>query len=280
MENKETQVIDSIERFKPHTFSFERGEGLFMSHSHDCDELTLILEGQGYYSSPEQNIKVSAGDVVLIPPRLHHGFVCTVPWQGISVHFRHDRLPVHSRYPFGAAEREPNRILHARLEGEELRWAESSLSQLEREWRADDGGSDGRQLMRLALETTLLLFRRGRSCGAPSAAGDRSVVQEVLKEIHARYYAGITIGELAARHFLSESHLRKKFTEAMGLSPKQYIINLRLMEAKRLLQQTDQAIESISSEVGFTSSSRFYELFVKSAGMTPLEWRNAHRHGG
>jgi AraC-like DNA-binding protein len=59
----------------------------------------------------------------------------------------------------------------------------------------------------------------------------------------------------------------------LGVSPKQYIINLRLEEAKRLLQQTNKAIEYISSEVGFTSSSRFYDLFVKWVGVTPMEWR-------
>lgn len=278
MENKDSQVIVSIERFKPHTFNFELGEGLFMSHSHEYDELTLILEGQGYYSSPEQNIKVNAGDLVLIPPGLHHGFVCTVPWQGISVHFQHDRLPVHSRYPLVGTEHEQERIRHAGLEGEELRWAEISLSRLEHEWKSERENGDVQHLMRLALETTLLLFQRSRDAQAPYGSGDSGVVQEVLKEIHAGYYTGITIGELASKHFLSESNLRKKFVEAMGISPKQYIINLRLMEAKRLLQQTDKAIESISSEVGFTSSSRFYEFFVKSAGITPLEWRVQHQH--
>jgi len=277
MENKEAQVIVSIERFKPHTFSFEMGEGLFMSHSHEYDELTLILEGQGYYSSPEQNIKVSAGDIVLIPPGLHHGFVCTVPWQGISVHFQHDRLPVHSRYPLVGTEPEQERIRHAALEGEELRWAEICLSRLEHEWKSAHENVDARHLMRLALETTLLLFQRSHDAQTPYGSRDSGVIQEVLKEIHASYYTGITIGELASKHFLSESNLRKKFVETMGISPKQYIISLRLMEAKRLLQQTDKAIESISSEVGFTSSSRFYEFFVKSAGITPLEWRMQHQ---
>lgn len=277
MENKDAQVVVSIERFKPHTFSFEMGEGLFMSHSHEYDELTLILEGQGYYSSPEQNIKVSAGDIVLIPPGLHHGFVCTVPWQGISVHFQRDRLPVHSRYPLVGTEREQERIRHSALEGEELRWAEICLSRLEHEWKSEPENIDTRHLMRLALETTLLLFQRSHDAQTPYGSRDSGVIQKVLKEIHASYYTGITIGELASKHFLSESNLRKKFAEAMGISPKQYMINLRLMEAKRLLQQTDKAIESISSEVGFTSSSRFYEFFVKSSGITPLEWRVRHQ---
>lgn len=103
MNNHEPSFVISMERFKPHTFQAEQGEGLFKSHSHEYDELTLILDGEGYYSSSEQNIKVAAGDLILIPPGLHHGFVCTKPWQGISVHFFHDRLPVHCQYLFHEA---------------------------------------------------------------------------------------------------------------------------------------------------------------------------------
>jgi AraC family L-rhamnose operon transcriptional activator RhaR len=93
MENDGKSFITSIERFKPHTFQAEQGEGLFISHSHEYDEITLILRGEGYYSSPEQNIKVAAGDFILIPSCLHHGFVCIQPWQGISLHLYHEKLP-------------------------------------------------------------------------------------------------------------------------------------------------------------------------------------------
>ncbi|MDN4605187.1 family 43 glycosylhydrolase [Paenibacillus sp. F6_3S_P_1C] len=75
MPNNGTSFIVSIERFKPHLFHLEQGEGLFKSHSHAYDELTLILDGEGYYSSPEQNVKVGAGDLIMIPPGLHHGCV-------------------------------------------------------------------------------------------------------------------------------------------------------------------------------------------------------------
>jgi hypothetical protein len=152
MENNGTPFIVSIERFKPNWFHLEQGEGLFKSHSHAYDERTLILDGEGYYSAPEQNVKVVAGDLIMIPPGLYHGFVCTEPWQGTG----------------------------------------------------------------------------------------QGIIQEVLKEIHSAYYTPITVSELASRHFLSASNLRKKFTETVGVTPKQYIINLRLMEAKRLLQQTNE----------------------------------------
>lgn len=274
MEPCNESFIKSIDRFKPHTFHAIDGDGIFISHSHDYDELTLILEGEGYYSSPEQNMKVTAGNLILIPPGLHHGFVCTVPWRGVSIHFFQNELPVQCQYLFHSGY-ESNRIHSIKLSEEDTRWAEMSILQLENEWKSDHVSIDSQNIMRIAFETALVLFQRYKTNTTQSTGNktDQTIMQEVLKEIHSRFYSSLTVHELASRYFLSESNLRKKFTEAIGISPKQYIINLRVQEAKRLLQQTDKAIESISTEVGFTSSSRFYEFFVKSVGVTPLEWR-------
>ncbi|WP_260866959.1 AraC family transcriptional regulator [Paenibacillus sp. Y412MC10] len=275
--NRVKSFVVSMERFKPHTFQASQGEGLFMSHSHEYDELTLILEGDGYYSSSEQNIKVAAGDLILIPSGLHHGFVCTKPWKGVSVHFLHDLLPVHCQYLFHEAESESQRIQSAHLDADDTRWVEISLFQLEKEWNSERKTIDSYNMMRIAFETALLVFQRNIESAVPGADIRHGVIEEVLKEIHSSYHTRITVNELAARHFLSESNLRKKFTESVGVSPKQYIISLRLMEAKRLLQQTSKAIDSIASEVGFTSSSRFYEFFIQSTGVTPLEWRKQNQ---
>ncbi|GLX66535.1 hypothetical protein MU1_08790 [Paenibacillus glycanilyticus] len=277
MEQGNESFVISIDRFKPHTFQLAEGDGLFISHSHPYDELTLVLEGEGYYSSPEQNIKVSAGSLILIPPGLHHGFVCTVPWRGVSVHFNHERIPLQSQYLFYSGF-ECNRIECIQLDKDDRNWAEISLSQLEKEWTKEEHSMDSRNMMRIAFETAVALFQRYKSAAseAVQTAGggnDQTIIQEVLKEIHAKFYSQLTVHELASRHYVSESNLRKKFTETVGVSPKQYMINLRMEEAKRLLRQTDKAIESISSEVGFTSSSRFYDFFVRAVGVTPYEWR-------
>jgi len=47
--------------------------------------------------------------------------------------------------------------------------------------------------------------------------------------------------------FLSESIFRKKFTERVGVPPKQYIIALRLNEAKRLLRNTDKPVRFLEN---------------------------------
>ncbi|MDF2836132.1 MAG: transcriptional regulator, AraC family [Paenibacillus sp.] len=266
--------VQSIERFKPHAFHSKDGDGLYISHSHPCDELTLITAGEGYYSSPDQNIKVGEGDLILIPSGLHHGFVCVEQWSGVSIHVEHHKLPNSCQYLF-QSELEQPRIHHARLAADDLRWAAMSCDQLERERNADEPDSGSGSLMRVAFETLLLLYQRNANEARDAArpADDKSFVREVLKDIHSGYQEQLTVGELADKHYVSESSLRKKFAEEIGVSPKQYIIKLRVKEAQRLLRQTNKAIESISAEVGFTSSSRFYHFFNKAVGVTPLEWR-------
>ncbi|ACT01666.1 AraC family transcriptional regulator [Paenibacillus sp. JDR-2] len=266
-----TDFIVSLERFAA---SAEMSSYPYKSHSHEYEELTMIDEGEGYYSSPDRNRKVGPGDLIYIPSGLLHSYVCTKRWQGVSVHFRKDKLPVQCQQ-YLQQERGMAQLEVAALSHIDRRWARASLVQLERRWKEAEAAVDAEVLQRVAIETALSLFQANKreSSNSHDHTNIQSVMREVLREIHARFDSPITVHELASRHYLSESHLRKQFSAAIGVSPKQYIIRLRLKEAQRLLKQTDKAIETISAEVGFHSSSRFYDFFFKSVGMTPLEWR-------
>ncbi|CAG7617259.1 Melibiose operon regulatory protein [Paenibacillus allorhizosphaerae] len=270
--------VESIEYFAPHSFTGEQGAGLFRSHSHGADEITLILEGEGYYTSAGQNVSVAAGDLILIPAGIHHGFVCLKAWAGISVHYDFREIPAYCQYLLQRAYKQrPNQILKSRLCGAHHHSAKAALLQLEEEGQRERLNEFSDDLMRNALETLLLSYHSNAPRASEPALtdGDRDerMVQDVLREIHRTYFTSLKIADLAARRFLSESIFRKKFTEWVGVPPKQYIITLRLNEAKRLLRNTDKPVEFIASEVGFTSSSRFHDLFIKHAGKTPLEWR-------
>jgi AraC family L-rhamnose operon transcriptional activator RhaR len=270
--------VDSIEHFLPHVFEALQGEGLYRSHSHEFDEITLILEGEGYYTSQGQNIMVTAGDLILIPPKLFHGFVCLKAWKGISMHFSNKEIPAYCQFLLEHAyQQNPHQILLIHLDGPHLDRAILAMQQTEEEWFRATIHEFSYDLMRNALETLLLTYHMNVSESVKQAkiqeGNDEQIIQDALKEIHRSYHTALRISDLAVRHFLSESIFRKKFTERIGVSPKQYIISLRLNEAKRLLRHTHKPIELISSEVGFTSSSRFHDLFIKHEGKTPLEWR-------
>lgn len=273
--------VENIEHFTPHAFAGEQGEGLFRSHTHDTDEITLILEGEGYYSSAGQNVQVTAGDLIFIPAGILHGFVCLKAWDGISVHYDSSDIPSFCQYLLQHAYRQhPNQILLSRLNRAHLERVKAAIQQLEEEcvWVRMNENAFSQDLMRNALETILLSYlKNAPQPSEPVFDGedsDERMIQDVLKEIHLTYFTSLKIADLAARRFHSESIFRKKFSKRVGVSPKQYIISVRLNEAKRLLSHTDKPVEFIASEVGFTSSSRFYELFIKHVGKTPLEWRN------
>ncbi len=77
---------------------------------------------------------------------------------------------------------------------------------------------------------------------------------------------------LAKRAKISEVYFRRLFKEHFGITPKQYILNLRIEESKRLLNEGISSISSISSACGFSSVYHFSRAFKLSTGLTPTEY--------
>lgn len=84
----------------------------------------------------------------------------------------------------------------------------------------------------------------------------------------------LTLSEIAASVGMSSYHFARTFKQATGLPPHQYLIKLRLENAKRLLAQTNLAIAEIAYRVGFASQSHFTTLFRKHVGTTPKAYRD------
>lgn len=273
-----TGFIDHVTAFSSRTPNQEDRIGQFKTHRHPEAEITLLIKGEGYYASGEQNARVSAGNMILIPSAAPHSYVCIKHWEGYSLHLHELEMPAYPQYLFQQAfSQRTGPILKARLTGVHLERAAGAMKQLAQECREPSSEEFLPDLLRNSLETLLLAFH---VCAVDSAAaepsgdtGEEQLIKDAIKQIHQQYHTSLKVSDLAASHYLSESIFRKKFSERTGLSPKQYMISLRLQEAKRLLRLSAKPVEFIASEVGFSSSSRFHDLFVKNVGMTPLEWR-------
>ncbi len=75
---------------------------------------------------------------------------------------------------------------------------------------------------------------------------------------------------------LSVSHLRRLFHSYYGMTPKKYVILLRISNAKRLLTSTVLPIYEVAEQCGFTDSAYFCKIFHRETGTTP----NAYRKSG
>lgn len=101
-------------------------------------------------------------------------------------------------------------------------------------------------------------------------------IKTPVKFIQQNYRQPITVEKLANLAFLSISALERRFKKHLTKTPKQYINEVRLENARRLLVETNKPIAEIGYEVGFSDHSYFSKQFKKLFGQQPSETRDEH----
>ena len=72
---------------------------------------------------------------------------------------------------------------------------------------------------------------------------------------------------------LPERSFKRRFLQATGMSPMEYVHTVRLEEAKHVLETSDMPIEAVANEVGYEDASFFGRLFRRKVGLTPALYR-------
>jgi AraC family transcriptional regulator len=98
------------------------------------------------------------------------------------------------------------------------------------------------------------------------------------KEImRARLASQITIADIASECRLTPSHFARAFRRSTGRAPHQYLSDLRVEEAKRLLLGSPLPLADIALICGFGDQSYFTRVFSRLVGTSPGAWRRAVR---
>ena len=82
---------------------------------------------------------------------------------------------------------------------------------------------------------------------------------------------------LAKQIFISTNFYQRMFKQIMGVPPAQFLRDIRVSEACRLLANTDMAVQEIAEKCGFNCASYFIYVIKKQLGITPLEYRKRNR---
>ena len=82
----------------------------------------------------------------------------------------------------------------------------------------------------------------------------------------------LTNTALAKRIGISEVYLRKLFAVHYGMTPKQYILDIRIRKAKQMLIDTPFTVTAIAEECGFSSLYHFCRIFKQRTGLTPTQF--------
>lgn len=92
-----------------------------------------------------------------------------------------------------------------------------------------------------------------------------------------RNYNSITVSELAASLQVARSHLFKVFKKHFGISPQQYIMEMRFKHALTLLADSRLPVKQIALDSGFGDSQNFSKQFKKHIGVSPHIYRNTQK---
>lgn len=106
---------------------------------------------------------------------------------------------------------------------------------------------------------------------------DRQIAQ-AIRWITLQFHQQISIDHMASSLGYHRAHLSKAFKQKIGMSPKQYLLKVRMDKAKELLSGT-LTIDQVSSSVGFNDALYFSKQFRKWSGMSPSEYRIHLRSG-
>ncbi|MBA4149925.1 MAG: DNA-binding transcriptional regulator [Verrucomicrobia bacterium] len=102
---------------------------------------------------------------------------------------------------------------------------------------------------------------------------DDRMIADAMRFIREHACDGITVEEILAEFNISKTHFYRRFQNALGRSPHEEILRVKLERARSLLTQTDLAIERIAELSGFEHSEYLYPVFKRVFGMTPRAFR-------
>ncbi|WP_309118142.1 AraC family transcriptional regulator [Paenibacillus sp.] len=247
-----------------------------LPHAHEGEfQVTVPVTGTCFFTQENKEYMVAGGKGLVQHPHENHYF--HIGHGAEVLVFRIDRSSLKKLVPYTELEFSVQQEFDPTVvSGHFRRWMRALL-----ECDPTD------RLAQEEVETGVLHFLLGSLAGSHENASKANTdlpvgvftsdpyLRLVLEYIHAHYSDEIHIEELASIALQSRFHFIRSFKNAVGVPPYQYVLRLRIEEAKRLLERTDLSVTDVSCSLGFSSPSQFYRAFARSVGMTPEKYRSS-----
>ncbi|MBO5923697.1 MAG: helix-turn-helix transcriptional regulator [Lentisphaeria bacterium] len=127
--------------------------------------------------------------------------------------------------------------------------------------------------IRLLLGAILEQFRIDIADNAPRVPKLPEIVSRAIHYIDLNYAMSINCSSVAEALQINRTQLSELFHQAVNMTVKDYILNLRLEKARWLLEYPDRKIADIAQECGFASAGYFIKVFRKKYTTTPQQYR-------
>ncbi|MDR1280073.1 MAG: AraC family transcriptional regulator, partial [Opitutaceae bacterium] len=248
-----------------------------IEHCHDFCELVIVTGGRGLHVFEGESSPVCTGHVFVVRGDQAHCFRERDNLELANVMFDPARLPL----PAGLLRRLPGygalfmpepafcRLHRSGCSGlylgrREMGPVEELVERIEAECMRPGPGREA-ALVGLLVSLMVCLSRHYAVCGTAEGAALLRV-GELVCMLERRFREPWSLEQLARQARLSRTGLLRVFRKATGQSPIDFLIGLRIGEAKRLLRQTALDMTDIAFETGFGDSNYFARRFRRACG--------------
>ena len=131
-----------------------------------------------------------------------------------------------------------------------------------------------KEMLEMNLRQLFMMIQRTRLEKPPIVTTAVQLEMDYARQyFHDHYNEPINIEEYALSRHTSISLFMRNFKKVFGVSPKQYILNIRMNNAQNLLESTDYTVAEIAAIVGYDNSLYFSRIYHKQKGQAPSDYR-------
>ena len=112
-----------------------------------------------------------------------------------------------------------------------------------------------------------------RNANRPSRALVNEQIVSAIENHIRKNFATVTVHELSEEFGIEERTLRNLFNKTMGMTPKHFILKVRLEYASNLLLTSQLSLSSIAQKTGFANQYHFSKAFKEFFGISPEKYR-------
>ena len=244
-------------------------------HDHEFSELVIVASGKISHIHSDRTDKLSKGDFFVIHPGERHGYAQLAPKTVVfNVLYHRERPPLplsvlgfplmDEIFPKDPATVHANTL--GRVTRSNLTAVLRLIDLIRREEHLDQ------PLRRITCESLFmsLLLLLARSTKRVSVPSRESLVQKEIDFIAKNLDRKITLDELCGVSGKSARTLHREFRKAVGKSPGDYIIDMRIAKAKTLLGRKGSTLKKVAAKTGFCSSAHLSRTLHRTKALGGL----------
>lgn len=246
-------------------------------HFHSFFEIFYIFSGERYFFINDGAYKINEGDLVIIAPNILHKAINTEKpgCERINIYFDED-LGVF-KYPvsevLSSLLKDEKKIINFNVNERAL--IEEVFGKIIQEAHMKKTGYE-MSIQSLVVQILVSLCRyieENPTMPVINQSYMHEKITEIVQYINEHYMDPISLSSISEQFYISRSYLSKVFKEATTFTFVEYLNNVRIREAKKLLNKSDMKVTEVSEKVGFGSITHFGRVFKEVTGHAPLYYK-------